>query len=191
MKLAYADAERFVADPRFMTVNPQALLDASYLAHRASTIDRSRASEAKAGEPGGGDTVYVTAADASGTMISYIQSNYTGFGSGVVVPDTGIYFQNRGSGFSLEPGHPNEVGPGKRPITTIIPGFVMQADRPRMSFGIIGGPMQAQGHVQMVLRTQTVRSESADSERRAPLAVSGGASGSGGECILRECGGSP
>ncbi len=87
-------------------------------------------------------------------MVSYIQSNYAGFGSGVVVPDTGIHLQNRGSGFSLQPGHPNLVGSRKRPFHTIIPGFLMKDGRPRMALGVMGGPMQAQGHVQMVLRTQ-------------------------------------
>ena len=86
-------------------------------------------------------------------MVSYIQSNYTGFGSGVVVPGTGISLQNRGAGFTLEPGHPNRVGPRKRPFHTIIPAFLTEGGRPRTSFGVMGGPMQPQGHVQMVLRT--------------------------------------
>jgi gamma-glutamyltranspeptidase/glutathione hydrolase len=87
-------------------------------------------------------------------MVSYIQSNYAGFGSGVVVPETGISLQNRGLGFTMEQGHPNQVGPRKRPFHTIIPGFLMQGGAPLMSFGLMGGPMQAQGHLQMVLRTQ-------------------------------------
>lgn len=87
-------------------------------------------------------------------MVSYIQSNYSGFGSGVVVPGTGISLQNRGLGFSLVDGHPNQVGPRKRPFHTIIPGFVMNGKEPDMAFGLMGGPMQAQGHLQMMLRTQ-------------------------------------
>ncbi len=102
-----------------------------------------------------GGTVYLTTADESGMMVSFIQSNYMGFGSGVVVPGTGISLQNRGTGFSLKPGHPNQVAGGKRPFQTIIPGFLMSTDgTPLMSFGVMGGPMQPQGHVQMVLRTQ-------------------------------------
>ena len=96
----------------------------------------------------------LSAADADGMMISFIQSNYAGFGSGVVVPGTGISLQNRGAGFSLQKGHPNEVAGGKRPFHTIIPGFLMKDGQPLMSFGVMGGPIQAQGHVQMVLRTQ-------------------------------------
>ncbi len=153
IKLAMADAERFVSDPATMSVKPEALLDASYLAERARLIDRARAGDPGAGAPKAGGTVYLTAADSSGMMISLIQSNYSGFGSGVVVPGTGIHLQNRGSGFTLEQGHPNEVGPSKRPFHTIIPGFLMRDGQPEMSFGVMGGPMQAQGHVQMVVRT--------------------------------------
>ncbi len=155
MKLALRDAEAFVADKDHMKgVTADDLLDDGYLATRASLIDPRKATDFGAGAPQNGGTVYLTAADASGMMVSFIQSNYAGFGSGVVVPGTGIALQNRGAGFSLDPAHQNHVGPRKRPFHTIIPGFLMGPDGPLMSFGVMGGPMQAQGHVQMVLRTQ-------------------------------------
>lgn len=154
MKVAFADVEAFIGDPAAMEVDPRSLLRADYLASRAALIDPQRAGDFSAGAPRAGGTVYLTAADASGMMVSYIQSNYEGFGSGVVVPGTGISLQNRGFGFSLKAGHPNEVGPRKRPFHTIIPGFATRAGKPLMSFGVMGGPMQAQGHVQLVLRTE-------------------------------------
>jgi gamma-glutamyltranspeptidase/glutathione hydrolase len=155
IKLAFADLHRYVADRPAMTgVTPADLLDPGYLAARAARIDPDRAQHHGPGAPREGGTVTLAAADADGMMVSFIQSNYSGFGSGVVVPGTGIALQNRGAGFTLEPGHPNAVAPGKRPFHTIIPGFLMRAGKPRMSFGVMGGPMQAQGHVQMVLRTQ-------------------------------------
>lgn len=155
IKRAFADMYAYVADQRYMTdVTPRHLIDPGYLAQRARGISPDTARHHGPGAPKDGGTVYLTTADASGMMVSFIQSNYSGFGSGVVVPETGISLQNRGAGFTLEPGHPNEVGPGKRPFHTIIPGFVMQNGAPRMSFGVMGGPMQAQGHVQMMLRTQ-------------------------------------
>ena len=104
------------------------------------------------GAPRPGGTVYLTAADASGMMVSFIQSNYMGFGSGVVVPGTGISLQNRGNGFVLAEGYANRVGPRKRPFHTIIPGFLTRGGAPWASFGLMGGAMQAQGHVQMALR---------------------------------------
>jgi gamma-glutamyltranspeptidase/glutathione hydrolase len=128
------------------------LLDPGYLAARAKLIDRRRAQVFAAGAPPRGGTVYLTAADASGMMVSLIQSNYMGFGSGVVVPGTGISLQNRGATFVLEPGHPNRVGPRKRPYQTIIPGFMTRDGQPVMSFGVMGGTMQPQGHVQVVVR---------------------------------------
>ncbi len=155
MKLALADAEAYVADPAAMTeVSAQDLLADDYLARRAALIDPARAQDFGAGAPRHGGTVYLTAADASGMMVSFIQSNYAGFGSGVVVPGTGISLQNRGLGFVTTPGHPNRVGPRKRPFHTIIPGFLTKGGAPLMSFGVMGGPMQAQGHLQMALRTQ-------------------------------------
>ncbi|MEW9921303.1 gamma-glutamyltransferase family protein [Marimonas sp. MJW-29] len=155
MKLALRDAEAFVADPDHMgRITAEDLLDDGYLAERARLIDPAKATDFGAGAPKHGGTVYLSAADASGMMVSFIQSNYAGFGSGVVVPGTGVALQNRGAGFSLDPAHQNHVGPRKRPFHTIIPGFLMQGDAPLMSFGVMGGPMQAQGHVQMTLRTQ-------------------------------------
>ncbi|SMX43112.1 gamma-glutamyltransferase family protein [Maliponia aquimaris] len=155
MKLALRDTEAYVADIAHMTrVTPADMLDPGYLADRARLIDSTKATDFKAGAPKAGGTVYLTAADASGMMVSFIQSNYAGFGSGVVVPGTGISLQNRGAGFSLNPDSQNVVAPGKRPYHTIIPAFLMKGDAPLMSFGVMGGPMQAQGHLQMTLRTQ-------------------------------------
>jgi gamma-glutamyltranspeptidase / glutathione hydrolase len=155
MKLALVDAEEYVADGEHMTnVTSTALLDDTYLKSRANLIDESHTQDFNVGASKSGGTVYLSTADASGMMVSFIQSNYAGFGSGVAIPGTGISMQNRGAGFSLDPQSPNRVGPNKRPFHTIIPGFLMGPDGPLMSFGVMGGPMQAQGHVQMVLRTQ-------------------------------------
>lgn len=152
MKLAFADAERHFADPEAMEFPAAALLDSAYLDARAALVDHHAAGLPSFGAPRPGGTVYLTAADASGMMVSFIQSNYMGFGSGVVVPGTGISLQNRGNGFVLAEGHPNRVGPRKRPFQTIIPGFLTRGGRPWASFGLMGGAMQAQGHVQMALR---------------------------------------
>ncbi|USN99972.1 MAG: gamma-glutamyltransferase family protein [Phycisphaeraceae bacterium] len=157
MKLAFRDAHRFIADPAFMDTTPDALLDPDYLASRAKLIRRDRATDFKHGMPKLGGTVYLTAADAGGGMVSYIQSCYTGFGSGIVVPGTGISLQNRGCCFTLEDGHPNAPGPSKRPYHTIIPGFVTAPGwdgeaAPLMSFGVMGGYMQPQGHAQVMVR---------------------------------------
>jgi gamma-glutamyltranspeptidase/glutathione hydrolase len=152
MKLAFADAHRYIADPAHMDVAVEHLLDRAYLAERASLVDPARAGDPGAGTPRPGGTVYLTAADAEGTMVSFIQSNYTGFGSGIVVPGTGVALQNRGCCFSVEKGHPNEARPGKRPYHTIIPGFVTKGDEPLMSFGVMGGFMQPQGHAQVLIR---------------------------------------
>jgi gamma-glutamyltranspeptidase/glutathione hydrolase len=155
IKLAFADAWRYVADIDHMVdVPPAALLQAEYLKSRAQLIDMKRAQNFGAGVPPKGGTVYLTAADASGMMVSFIQSNFMGFGSGVVVPGTGISLQNRGSGFTLRPGHANTVGPRKRPAHTIIPGFVLDGDGGAlMALGVMGGPMQPQGHLQLLVRT--------------------------------------
>jgi gamma-glutamyltranspeptidase / glutathione hydrolase len=118
IKLAFADALAYVADIDYMPVQPKHLLDAGYLRQRSMLIDPARAAPISAGRPPKGGTVYLTAADADGMMVSMIQSNYDGFGSGVVVPGTGISLQNRGSEFSATAGHPNLVGPRKRPYHT-------------------------------------------------------------------------
>ena len=152
MKLAFADAYRYVADPQAMEVSSTQLLDRGYLAARARLIDAKRAQDFQHGTPPPAGTVYLTAADAGGMMVSLIQSNYMGFGSGIVVPGTGISLQNRGTGFSLQPGHPNLIGGGKRPFHTIIPGFVMRDGAPYASFGVMGGAIQPQGHVQTLVR---------------------------------------
>jgi gamma-glutamyltranspeptidase / glutathione hydrolase len=150
MKLAFADSWRYVADIDYMDVRPTQLLDREYLKARAKLIDMKRAQDFGHGTPPKGGTVYLTAADASGMMVSFIQSNYMGFGSGVVVE--GISLQNRGATFVLKPGHPNFVGPKKRPYQTIIPGFVTKEGQPVMSFGVMGGTMQPQGHAQVMVR---------------------------------------
>ena len=152
LKLAFADALRFVADPRAMELKAAQLIDPGYLKARARLIDMARARDFGHGSPPSGGTVYLAAADASGKMVSMIQSNYSGFGSGVVVPGTGISLQNRGHGFSLAPGHPNRVAPGKRPYHTIIPGFVTRDGKPVMTLGVMGGAMQPQGHTQVMVR---------------------------------------
>jgi gamma-glutamyltranspeptidase/glutathione hydrolase len=153
MKAAFADVYRWVADIRHMTdVTPAHLLDDGYLAQRARRIREDRATDFAHGLPPAGGTIYLSAADQDGMMISFIQSNYMGFGSGVVVPGTGVSLQNRGYCFVTDPGHPNVVAPGKRPFQTIIPAFLMKDGKPQMSFGVMGGNMQPQGHMQTLSR---------------------------------------
>jgi len=152
MKRAFAEAHRHIADPGAMRVAPVAFLEPDFLDRCARGVDSRRAAFPDASLVTDRGTVYLTAADASGLMVSYIQSNYLGFGSGIVIPDTGISLQNRGAGFVLEPGHPNQVAGGKRPYHTIVPAFATREGEPMMSFGVMGGHMQPQGHVQMVLR---------------------------------------
>ena len=154
MKLAFADVYRYVADAG-MAVTVEQMLDPAYLAARARLIDPRRAQDFQAGNPVQGGTIYLTAADESGMMVSFIQSNFSGFGSGVVEPGFGISLQNRGHGFGTNPDAPNRanlVGPGKRPFHTIIPAFLTQGGQPLMGFGVMGGNMQPQGHVQTLVR---------------------------------------
>lgn len=156
MKLAFADVYQYVADPKSMRVQPSEMLDPAYLKERAKLIKLDQATHFKFGMPSSGGTVYLTTADSSGMMVSFIQSNYMGFGSGVVVPEFGVSLQNRGVGFSLDRKSANIVAPGKRPFHTIIPAFMTKEVNgktfPQMSFGVMGGDMQPQGHLQTVVR---------------------------------------
>jgi gamma-glutamyltranspeptidase/glutathione hydrolase len=152
VKLALTDAHRHVADPARAPVPTAELLSKEYAARRRELIGY-RALTPEPGDPRGSDTVYLCAVDAGGMMVSFIQSNFHGFGSHVVVPGTGIALQNRGSGFTLDPTHPNVLEPGKRPFHTIIPGFLTRDGAAVGPFGVMGGHMQAQGHVQMVVHT--------------------------------------
>lgn len=152
MKLAFADTYRYVAEPASMEVSAEDMLADDYLARRARLIDPQRAQDFGAGNPVRGGTIYLTAADEGGMMVSFIQSNYQGFGSGVVVPGYGVSLQNRGHGFSLDPRSPNVVAPGKRPFHTIIPAFLTKDGAPVMSFGVMGANMQPQGHLQTLVR---------------------------------------
>jgi gamma-glutamyltranspeptidase / glutathione hydrolase len=153
MKLAFADCRRHVADPQRMRMPVPELLSEQRLAALARRVHAGRAAPHAEGPARDHGTVYATIADRDGKMVSLIQSNYLGFGSGVVVPGTGISLQNRGLGFSLEVDHPNRVMGGARPYHTIMPGFLLREGKAAMSFGVMGGHMQPQGHVQLVLRT--------------------------------------
>ena len=151
MKLAFADTYRYVAEASSMEVTPAQMLDDAYLASRAKLIDMKKAQDFGAGNPVKGGTIYLTAADENGMMVSFIQSNYMGFGSGCVEPEFGISLQNRGHAFSLDAGV-NQVAPGKRPFHTIIPAFLTKDGQPVMSFGVMGANMQPQGHMQTLVR---------------------------------------
>jgi gamma-glutamyltranspeptidase/glutathione hydrolase len=152
LKLAFADGLRYIADPAFAEVPVTGLLSKNYAARRRALIG-SKALQPAPGDPNSGGTVYLCAADSDGMMVSFIQSNYGGFGSGVVVPGTGIALQNRGGNFNLDPTHPNHLKPGKRPYHTIIPGFLTRNGEAIGPFGVMGGFMQPQGHMQMVINT--------------------------------------
>ena len=155
MKLAFADVYRYVADAQSMEVTAQQMLDPLYLKQRAGLIDMKKAQDFKAGNPAKGGTIYLTAADENGMMVSFIQSNYMGFGSGCVEPHYGISLQNRGHAFAVRAGGHNPanlVAPGKRPFHTIIPAFLTKDGQPVMSYGVMGANMQPQGHVQTLVR---------------------------------------
>ena len=151
-KLVFEDRAKYYADPEFSNVQTGRLLSAEYGKQRRALIKDNAALRVRAGEGilRHGDTIYLTAADSAGNMVSLIQSIYHYFGSGIVVPDTGFALQNRGMSFSTDPSHANVYAPGKRPFHTIIPAFVMKDDKPFMSFGVMGGDMQPQGHVQVL-----------------------------------------
>jgi gamma-glutamyltranspeptidase/glutathione hydrolase len=152
-KLAWADRAKFYADPAFSKIPLTQLISKEYAAERRKLFNPDQAAHKVApGNPvlGQGDTIYMCTADNDGNMVSLIQSNYRGMGSGVVVPGLGFMFQDRGELFSMEPGHANVYAPGKRPFHTIIPGFVMKDGKPWEAFGVMGGGMQPQGHVQVL-----------------------------------------
>jgi len=154
-KLAFADRARYYADPAFAKVPIASLLDKGYARERAALIDMAHAAQTDApGEAAAlnhSETTFLCTADADGMMVALIQSNYTGFGSGYVIPELGFGLQNRGALFSLDPSHPNAPAPGKRPFHTIIPAFLSKDGEPLMAFGVMGGDMQPQGHVQILV----------------------------------------
>ena len=153
-KLVFEDRAKFYADPAFVNVPVKWLVSKEYAAERRQLIDPRRAGRSyDAGHPpvNAGDTIYLCTADAEGNMVSLIQSNYRGLGSGITVPGLGFDFQDRGEIFTMEPGHANVYAPGKRPFHTIIPAFVMKGGQPWLAFGVMGGAMQPQGHVQILV----------------------------------------
>ncbi len=153
MKLAFEDSFRHIGDPAHVDVPVEKLLSAAHCAELRDRIGKHALMPSYT-RPFASDTVYLCSADSDGMMVSFIQSNFHGFGSGVVVPEYGLSMQNRGYNFTLEPGHPNELKPGKRPYHTIMPGFLSRDDgKPLGPFGVMGGFMQPQGHVQMVVNT--------------------------------------
>ena len=152
-KLAWADRAKFYADPAFTKIPLTTLLSKPYAAERRKLINPDKAArkvDAGSAALNQGDTIYMCTADDEGNMVCLIQSNYRGMGSGIVVPGLGFMFQDRGELFSLEAGHANVYAPGKRPFHTIIPGFVMKDGKPWEAFGVMGGGMQPQGHVQVL-----------------------------------------
>ncbi|WP_066176253.1 gamma-glutamyltransferase [Bacillus marinisedimentorum] len=150
MKLAFTDGQQYITEQEKMSAATEGLLSDEYAEQRRSLIGE-KALTPEPGNPPKGGTVYLAAADGEGNMVSFIQSNYMGFGSGIVVPDTGIALQNRGHNFSLDPEHDNRLEPGKRTYHTIIPGFLTKGNEAVGPFGVMGGFMQPQGHVQVVM----------------------------------------
>ncbi len=152
MKLAFVDTQNYVTDPRFMSVTSEQLLSKTYAKQRFDLI-QEKALTPEVGDPTAAGTIYLCTADSEGNMVSFIQSNYMGFGSGLVVPGTGIGLHNRGNNFSLNPEKDNYIAPKKKPYHTIIPAFLAKGDKPVGPFGVMGGFMQPQGHFQVVVNT--------------------------------------
>ncbi len=152
MKLAFSDGLAYLTDPAYMPISYDYLLSEAYAIKRRQLIT-DEVLTPYPGKPNESGTVYLCSADKDGNMVSYIQSNYMGFGSGIVIPNTGIALQNRGHNFSLDPKHPNALLPFKRPYHTIIPGFLTQGNQAIGPFGVMGGFMQPQGHLQVIMNT--------------------------------------
>lgn len=152
MKLAFTDGQAFITEPTDMPIKPEHLLSKTYAQQRAAKITATATCPEPYEQPKGG-TVYLATADGEGNMVSFIQSNYMGFGSGIVIPGTGIALQNRGADFSLDPNHPNALKPGNRTFHTIIPGFLTKNGQAIGPFGVMGGYMQPQGHFQVAINT--------------------------------------
>ena len=170
MKLAFTDGQAFITEPSDMPIKPEHLLSKEYAQQRAAKIAATATIPEPYELPKGG-TVYLATADGEGNMVSFIQSNYMGFGSGIVIPGTGIALQNRGADFSLDPNHPNALKPGKRTFHTIIPGFLTKDGQAIGPFGVMGGYMQPQGHFQVAINTIDYKLKSTSSTRRTTLAV--------------------
>jgi len=152
MKRALVDRDAHLTDPEHMTVDVQSLLEPERLARAAATIDPDRAADLAAGRAATGGTIYLCAADANGMIVSLIQSNYAGFGSGVTVPEWGINLQNRGAYFALDPAHVNVIAPGKRTLHTLMPAFAFRRGRPWLAFGAMGADGQAQTQLQILTK---------------------------------------
>jgi gamma-glutamyltranspeptidase / glutathione hydrolase len=196
-KIAYADRARFYADPGAMEVPAEAFLSDAYTAERRRLLDPARArTDLPPGDPRleRSETIYLAVADGDGNMVSLIQSNYAGFGSGLVPDGLGFGLQDRGAGFALEDGHPNVYAPGKRPFHTIIPGFVTRGSEPYMAFGVMGGDVQPQGHVQIVLNHLVfgmdvqAAGDAARWRHQGSAEPSGEAAMAGGGCVSLESG---
>jgi len=151
-KLAFEDRAKYYADPAFVDIPMETLVSKEYADERRKLINPERAARSyPAGKIEQGNTIYMTVADSDGNMVSLIQSNYRGMGSGMCPPGLGFILQDRGELFTLEEGHANVYAPGKRPFHTIIPAFITKDDKPLISFGVMGGAMQPQGHAQIVI----------------------------------------